>query len=79
MCRTLVDEIAKEVGYPCKAQVTIPHCVPEILVIITDCRMHQTIVLDRRGSTPDDQVSPHFPSGSFVPKSTSRETEHEYQ
>lgn len=37
--------------------------------------MHQTIVLDRRGSTPDDQVSPHFPSGSFVPKSTSRETD----
>jgi len=55
-----MNQFAEEVGYSCKAQVIQFRIVPEFLVIITDCRIHQTIVLDRRGSAPDDQVSPIF-------------------
>lgn len=53
-----MNQFAKEASYSCKAQVIQFRIVPEFLVIITDCRMHQTIMLDRRGSAPDDQVMP---------------------
>lgn len=62
-----MNQFAKEVGYSCKAQVVQFRVVPEFLVIITDCRMHQNYSA-RRGSAPGDQVSPIFRVGRLCLK-----------
>lgn len=59
-----MDQFAKNVGYPNKAWVTVPHCSWN-----SSNYYRLSLAYDHSvqlGSAPNDQVSPHFPSGSFA-------------